>query len=63
MGGMDEVVARDVPVMIRHLQDIHDKLEQVKENVDSLHRHVANSRLLSKSEIDILGLKNQLLLR
>ncbi len=57
------VIAKDVPVLISHLGGMSEKLGQVNDNVDSLHQHIAASALLSKSEIDILGLKNQLLLR
>ena len=60
---MDELVAKDVPVLISHLSGMREGLEKVKDNADSLHQHLATSALLSKSEIDILGLKNQLLLR
>lgn len=61
---MSEVIAKDAPVLISHLGDIDAKLGLVKDNLYSLHQHVGDaSALLSKSEIDILNLKNQLLLR
>lgn len=59
-----DVLARDHPTLIHYLNEINEKLGQVKDHVKLLYQHVQSSKLQSKaSEIDLLELKNQLLLR
>ena len=63
MGRMESEIAGDAPVLMSHLKEMKERLEPVQRNVDSLLQHIASSGMHSKSDIDILGLKNQLLLR
>lgn len=63
MEGSSGSVAKDVPILIGHLRDMSESLGKTRDHVGSLHQHLKTSASLSKSEIDLIGSKNQLLLR
>lgn len=59
MQGMES----DVPVMTRYLSQINSQLEKVREHAALLKQHVDSQKFGAKEGVDLLGLKNQLLLR
>ncbi len=57
-----ESVGKDVPAMLKYLTEINGKVEQVKDHVTLLYHHT-QSEECSSGGVDLLELKNQLLLR
>lgn len=56
---LDRAVPRDTPTLTNYLNDMNGKLEQVKSHVCVLQEHNAGF----EAAVDMLELKNQLLLR
>ena len=58
------VVGKDVPAMVKYLREINGKVEHIKDHVTLLHQHIQSEEGSGSSGgVDLLELKNQLLLR
>lgn len=56
-------MSQDAPVMTSYLSQINTQLEKVRQHAFLLKEHVLEQKFGAKEGVDLLGLKNQLLLR
>ena len=60
---MEFSLSKDVPIMSNYLVQINSQLEKIRAHADLLEEHVLTQKFEAKEGVDLLGLKNELLLR
>ena len=61
LAGMEDIVAKDTPVLMKCLSEVNEKLRQLNDHVKVLQQLAQSSK--THSELEILELKNSLLNR